>query len=586
MDWVSGYGLVTWSEERTLWGVRVPLFIVGITRLKFWYSPFHCALRDCLLDYFACPASFPWHTAKHVIKDPTPATANFNAQDYATLVAHPSLFQKFSESFLCLVGLSCHYTLDEETNPEFVHKNEEDMDLFAFIYAPNPTKVRVVERERDKDEPRLLKTTVLLLLVAPDRSESELEASVDRLFDESDSGKRKSIVVDTGGASHPPKKLREDHGTPRGASIGASISTTLERKDGDHTGTNVAEAEVDSLIRSSTPIMTTVTTTTPTINPTSVTTEKVVEPSLFGAGSSSAGGTDPIIGAEVRMCGEYNIKEKRRLKSIVDEHAALLKDETNALKECNAILEKERDALDVKNDNLMDRLEKFQDDWIKIVEDKFDKLYTNFVEMTLYLEDKFYPHHLTTISGRRWLLTHGIELAIAKCLNLPKYLFALITTIGKVIEKGMQDRLATEITHGKEGRVLMDVAAHNPSAEADYVFALRQLQNILLLKKLGLNELQPHVDQLMVPIHSSPDKVVIGATTLSLALDASSMKGTSGVVPATATTTTLSTTLALTSSVNPISIDDYEFVDADDQAVTGGDATSFPNVDDAELRIP
>nr|GEZ96708.1 hypothetical protein [Tanacetum cinerariifolium] len=30
----------------------------------------------------------------------------------------------------------------------------------------------------------------------------------------------------------------------------------------------------------------------------------------------------------------------------------------------------------------------------------------------------------------------------------------------------------------KEGRVLTDVAAHNPSAEADYIFALRQLQNV------------------------------------------------------------------------------------------------------------
>nr|GFA27886.1 hypothetical protein [Tanacetum cinerariifolium] len=38
--------------------------------------------------------------------------------------------------------------------------------------------------------------------------------------------------------------------------------------------------------------------------------------------------------------------------------------------------------------------------------------------------------------------------------------------------------------------------------------------------------------------------------------------------------------------VNPISIDDYEFVDADDQVVAGGDDASFPSVDDAELHIP
>ncbi|GJZ19692.1 hypothetical protein Tco_0556282 [Tanacetum coccineum] len=121
-----------------------------------------------------------------------------------------------------------------------------------------------------------------------------------------------------------------------------------------------------------------------------------------------------------------------------------------------------------------------------------------------------------------------------------------------------------------------------------------------LTEKLGLNELQPNVDQLMVPIHRSPYQVVVGATALSLALDVSSVcvqkireniayqrsalrdvfvplaepffvavltgtKGPSGIVSTTTnTTTTLSTTFASTSSVTPISIDDYEVIDADD----------------------
>nr|GEZ15697.1 hypothetical protein [Tanacetum cinerariifolium] len=554
--------------------------------------------------------------------------------------------------------------------------------------------------------------------------------------------KRKSIAVDVGEASHPPKKLKEDHGTLSGASVG-------EREDSDHTD-SVAEPNLHTIgapRRSSAPITTTVTITTPTIDPTSVTKKKVVEPSLFGAGSSSTSGTDPIIGvfsdltssdfllftefnvraarqmslsAEVRLHAEYNVKEKRRLKYAVKSQGELLKareeeigslkarlllkeaeatksirlraeasnfetiekslrDDANALREGNIILEKERDALDVKvkeletsamskkcelidlnalvtsiksqNDSLMGQvheleissfgiqekvtvyencmtqLEKFQDYQMNIVEDKFNKLYTDFVEMALHLEEQFYPHLLTTISGRRWLLTHGIELAIAKCV---------------------QDGLAAGITHGKEGRVLKDVVSHNPSTKADYISDLQQLQNVNfplfvdlksnkdtsveaimeilrledpIAKKLGLNDLQPNVDQLMVPIHSSQNKVFIGATALSLALDASSsrvwqirenianhrsvlhevfvslaepfsilaltgVEGTSGTMPTTSTTMAMSTTLALTNTVNPISIDNYEFVDADDQVVAGEDTASFPNVDDAELHIP
>ncbi|GKE27180.1 hypothetical protein Tco_1442564, partial [Tanacetum coccineum] len=207
-----------------------------------------------LVDDFDCPARFPWHTAKNVTRDPTLAAANFNAQDYATLVAHPSPFQKFPEEFMCLVELSRHYTLDEETYPLFLDKDGEDMDLFAFIHTPDPTKVKVVERERKENEPRLLETTVgrtvPLLPVSPDRGESDLEASVDKLFDEGGRGnqaeegdstgggggvniqptveaaniviedvapvqpkrqrKRKIMAVDTGESSHPPKKLRDD----------------------------------------------------------------------------------------------------------------------------------------------------------------------------------------------------------------------------------------------------------------------------------------------------------------------------------------------------------------------------------------
>ncbi|GJY81884.1 hypothetical protein Tco_0494635 [Tanacetum coccineum] len=155
---------------------------------------------------FACPARFPWHTAKNVTKDPAPVAGDFNAQDYATLVAHPSPFRKFPEEFLCLVGPSRYYTLDEGTYPWFLDRDEEEMDLFAFIQTANPTKVKVVKRERNEDEPLLLQTTVSrtvpLLLVAPDRAESELEASVDKLFDEGGSGNQTNQGNSMGGAGN------------------------------------------------------------------------------------------------------------------------------------------------------------------------------------------------------------------------------------------------------------------------------------------------------------------------------------------------------------------------------------------------
>ncbi|GKA85587.1 hypothetical protein Tco_0807241 [Tanacetum coccineum] len=226
--------------------------------------------------------------------------------------------------------------------------------------------------------------------------------------------------------------------------VTSSVSTTPEREDTDtltganlqtvtapqrfvissdsshHSGTHIAETEADSLIRSSAPAMTTATTVTVTAGAATVVKETVVKPSLFATGSSSVGGTESIlvgfsdltavrgmehdqlfaefnVGAarqmtlspKVRMCAEYNIKEKRRLKSVVDDQAKVLKvkekeveglkaqlllkeaeaveairlraeaskfetaekslqDEIRSLKERNAALEKEKGELDVR----------------------------------------------------------------------------------------------------------------------------------------------------------------------------------------------------------------------------------------------
>ncbi|GJR84546.1 hypothetical protein Tco_0155331 [Tanacetum coccineum] len=369
-----------------------------------------------------------------------------------------------------------------------------------------------------------------------------------------------------------------------------------------------------------------------------------------------------------------------------------LQDEVRVLKDCNTILEKEKSELNVKvvdlaaavkvreqeaadldamvhrletssarlqdkvatYENFIYQLKKFQDEKMAKVNEKFDKLCADFVEMALHLEEKFYPHILTTIFGRRWILSHGMELAIAKCLNSFEYMSVLGAAIGKVVEKGMQEGLSAEITHGSEGRKLTDVAAYNPSAEADYLSALQRLQSVdfsligelksnkdasvdtiinllrledTLAERLGLTESQPNVNQLMIPIHHSPDQRVIGVTALSLSLDVSNSwvrkirenianhisaprgvfvplskplsvaalegtKGTPGAAPD--TTTALSVTFISSSAIPPISTDDYEVAHADGQESAGADGQAvvdenvnpFPNIDGAELNIP
>ncbi|GKD46123.1 hypothetical protein Tco_1270768, partial [Tanacetum coccineum] len=395
----------------------------------------------------------------------------------ASLVVYPALFHKYPELFLCLVGISLYYTLDENTYPEFLHESRTislfEMDLLTFIRTADPTKVRIGERQRGEDEPKLLDTNVgrvvPLLPVAPARGESELEDSVDRLFDEegndgqaeqgdSASGgqgvgiqpvsgavetnikdvvpkrqeKQKSVIVDYDEPSHPAKKLRKDSKILVGTSVAGKsmpaiqqliagavqnaavrgepvpslpfVTFVISSDFSHHSGTHIAESEVDSLIRSSAPAMTTATTITVTAGAATVVKEAVAKPSLFATGSSSVGGTESIlvgfltllvmtfghvlttieiavrwwmslhppkffasvhgmkhdqlfaefnVGAahqmtlstKVRMRAEYNIKEKRRLKYVVNDQAEVLKVKEEKVKDLKAqLLLKEAEA--------------------------------------------------------------------------------------------------------------------------------------------------------------------------------------------------------------------------------------------------
>ncbi|GJZ93590.1 hypothetical protein Tco_0665655 [Tanacetum coccineum] len=325
-----------------------------------------------------------------------------------------------------------------------------------------------------------------------------------------------------------------------------------------------------------------------------------------------------------------NVADLDGVVTSVKVHNDNLSDQAHTLEVSSAGLQGKVTAYE----NFIGQLEKFQDDRMREINENFDKMDTDLVELALHSEERFYPHLLTTISGRRWLLTHGLELVIAKCLNSTKYLSSLGAGIGKAVEKGMQEGLSSGITHGAAGRVLTDVAVYNPSAEADYLSALQRLQSVnfslitelksnkeasidtimnllrledSLAERLGLTESQPRVDQLMVPIHHSPDQRVIGASALSLSsalrdvfvplsepLSATALTGTEVISATIDTPTTLSTTLAFVSTITPISIEDYEVAGTDGQEAvnesvpndaTGGNVNPFPNVDDVELNV-
>ncbi|GJW05123.1 retrovirus-related pol polyprotein from transposon TNT 1-94 [Tanacetum coccineum] len=275
-----------------------------------------------------------------------------------------------------------------------------------------------------------------------------------------------------------------------------------------------------------------------------------------------------------------------------------------------ASLESERDSLADQRSLLESafelfkgRMEDMQDEKETVLGNQVAELDAQLLKMTAHLEEEFYPRFLTTLSGWQWILTHGIKLVLLNCLQSSEYLHTLEETIGYAINKGMQDGLKAWIDYRKAGRDLSVIEAYDPSAEAKYVdvmnalcivdFSLLSLLKskkdacmVDLMDSLRLEgplaeipraeELQPSLEQLMLPIHRAKDDVeeitekrlLLTDAMIPLAEPLSSKSligeaGTSAIPATTEPITTLSTTVASSGVVPPLFLSNYQVSDAE-----------------------
>ncbi|GKE44469.1 hypothetical protein Tco_1471753, partial [Tanacetum coccineum] len=228
---------------------------------------------------------------------------------------------------------------------------------------------------------------------------------------------------------------------------------------------------------------------------------------------------------------ESIITEKDRELSDLGASSSSLRSQNQSL--VNQVHELETSSTDLREklemyEGSMKWLEEFQDSLMRPLETRLAEINADFTKCCMCFQESFHPHLLNVVAGRRWLLTHGMKLIMAKCLNSTEYMEALENALGCAIEKGMQEGLAAGIEHGQAGRCLTDLEAYIPSAEDDFNSAVCNLRglNFPLLQKLsnkkdastwdvmdllrlddavaealGMTGLQPDVNQLMVPVH-------------------------------------------------------------------------------------
>ncbi|GJY58319.1 hypothetical protein Tco_0458211 [Tanacetum coccineum] len=246
--------------------------------------------------------------------------------------------------------------------------------------------------------------------------------------------------------------------------------------------------------------------------------------------------------------------------SLLDSRATYLKsaldDSKAACAEAGSLitsLTSERDRLTSEVSTLHTAFQDFKEKAEAQQEEQAQVLYNRVAELEAHvmdvsgrLEGEFYPAYLTTLAGRRWFLTHGIQLAVLKCFKSPEYQGILGHALGRAVDFGMQEGLEAGYEHGVAGTPLFAVEAYNPeAARTSYFDAVRALEDVdfplvnLLKSKndVGMDEvldcfildgpladlpeaahLQPCLKQLSVPNHHSDDKAIVGETSLSFAL--------------------------------------------------------------------
>ncbi|GKB57941.1 hypothetical protein Tco_0914127 [Tanacetum coccineum] len=98
--------------------------------------------------------------------------------------------------------------------------------------------------------------------------------------------------------------------------------------------------------------------------------------------------------------------------------------------------------------------------------------------LSVDFDEELYPHMLTAIAGRRWVIGHGLRLAVMKCAESTELRQAFANVVSAGIAKGMSEGLKYGVEHGKAGLELTAVEAYDPEADNKYVAALHDLKDL------------------------------------------------------------------------------------------------------------
>nr|GEV57281.1 hypothetical protein [Tanacetum cinerariifolium] len=112
------------------------------------------------------------------------------------------------------------------------------------------------------------------------------------------------------------------------------------------------------------------------------------------------------------------------------------------------------------------------------VEQRYVEMDVRLDALSIEFDEELYPHMLTAITGRRWMIGRGPRLAVMKCGESLKLRQAFADVVSAGISKGMSEGLRHGVEHGQTRLSLESIEAYDPETEAKYVAALQALKDL------------------------------------------------------------------------------------------------------------
>ncbi|GKD29070.1 hypothetical protein Tco_1239848, partial [Tanacetum coccineum] len=177
----------------------------------------------------------------------------------------------------------------------------------------------------------------------------------------------------------------------------------------------------------------------------------------------------------------------------------------NKIKNIEALLEAEADmkkSTEAKNAELVKELESLRAQ----VEKSCAEIDACLDALSIDFDEELYPHMLTAIAGRRWVIGYGLRLAVMKCVESAELRQAFADMVSAGITKGMSEGLKHGVEHGKASLDLEVIEAYDLEVNTKYVADLRALRDLKYPMVDQLESLKDApIDVIMESLHLEND---------------------------------------------------------------------------------